>query len=198
MRQRSAALTVLGLTTLLAAFPGAGTAAAAERAAAEIRSTDDGMQLSGDAALAMREVHEARLAIFNGMTDRARALVDAARTRFAAVRRDAHQYAMDTHAKTLARDDYVPFDATLAVAELRNGETSAAPPLRNLSGGDVPVAVASKRVPLQYAQREIQDAQRLVGAGKYYEANLALKALEDAVRIDSVATGVTAATGTPS
>ena len=40
---------------------------------------------------------------------------------------------------------------------------------------------------MKYAKKHIDEAAKLMGEGKYYEANLALKAVEDAVVVETFA-----------
>jgi hypothetical protein len=162
----------------------------------------DLIQVSDDAFTTMRNVGSARLAIFNGRPEQAQTFVDAAVTRSEASIKDAQKYALDTHGST-SDDLYVPFDANLTVSEtfslneqnkehvakanehLRKGEKKEA--LEDLKLGDVDTIVAARLVPMKYAKEHIDEAAKLMGEGKYYEANLALKAVEDAVVVETFA-----------
>lgn len=162
----------------------------------------DLIQVSDDAFTTMRNVGAARLAIFNGRPEQAQTFVDAAVARSEASIKDAQKYAMDTH-ESKPDDLYVPFDANLTVSEtmslneqnkehvakanehLRKGENKQA--LEDLKLGDVDTIVAAKLVPMKYAKEHIDQAAKLMGEGKYYEANLALKAVEDAVVVETFA-----------
>jgi hypothetical protein len=162
----------------------------------------DLIQVSDDAFTTMRNVGAARLAIFNGRPEQAQTFVDAAVTRSEASIKDAEKYILDTHEST-SDDLYVPFDANLTVSEtfslneqnkehlakanehLRNGQKKEA--LEDLKLGDMDTIVAAKLVPMKYAKEHIDEAAKLMGEGKYYEANLALKAVEDAVVVETFA-----------
>lgn len=164
----------------------------------------DLIQVSDDAFSTMRNVGSARLAIFNGRPEQAQTFVDAAVTRSEASIKDAQKYALDARdskSDSASEDLYVPFDANLTVSEtfalseqnkehvakanehLRKGEKKEA--LEDLKLGDVDTIVAAKLVPMKYAKEHIDEAAKLMGEGKYYEANLALKAVEDAVVVET-------------
>jgi hypothetical protein len=199
----SGGLMASGIPLVVAAEKPAATAMTddADQSAKETKALKEAVKVSEDAAITMRNVHGARLAIFNGLPDKAQTYIDAAVTRIAATSKDADKYATETKQKTKAGDTYVTFDAILAVADdfvptkenaehiaqanrhLRRGEKDKA--LATLKLGEVDVTVSTQLVPVKFAEQQIEDASKLVGAGKYYEANLALKAIEDAVVIDT-------------
>lgn len=161
----------------------------------------DLIKVSEDALMTMRNIRGARLSIFNGSPDKAQVFADAAATRVAATLADADKYALDVKKSVKDGDEYVPFNASLAVTEtmvpsaekmkhiakanehLHKGETKKA--LEVLKLGDVNVALTTELVPLKSAKVHIEDAAKLIGEGKYYEANLALKAVEDSIVIDT-------------
>ena len=171
--------------------------------AAQQQSDEDLIKVSDDALTFMRNVRGARLAIFNGTPDVAQTYVDAAESRVAATIKDADKYTLDIKPSDKQPDqqsnkdaeEYVPFNANLAVAEtlepsaetvkhiMRKGETKKA--VEALKVGNIDVTVASEFVPLKLAKAHIDDAAKLMNEGKYYEANLALKAVEDAVVIQT-------------
>ncbi|WP_200382939.1 YfdX family protein [Thiococcus pfennigii] len=179
-------------------------ASAAEPGAAEKKSAEDFIKVSDDALLTMSYVASARLAIFNGLPEKARTFADAARARADAAVEDANAYALDTNV-SMGEDMYVPFDAGLVVAEdftatpetmkhiakanqhIHKGETKQA--LDTLKLGKIDVAVTTKLIPVKFAKAHVDDATKLIEEGKYYEANLALKSVEDAVMIESYAVG---------
>lgn len=199
----STALLASGMAPVFAADnPTQGEVAKAQTKAMDKTAKEDFLKVSEDAQMTMRNLRGARLAIFNGMTEEAQTYLDAAVSRSAATVKDADKFAADS--KQPAKDDeYVPFDATLTVADtfvpteqkikhiakanehLRKGEKKEA--LEVLQLGGVDVAVSTKLVPAKLAQSHISQADKLVSEGKYYEANLALKAVEDAVVIETVA-----------
>ena len=62
---------------------------------------------------------------------------------------------------------------------LHKGETKQA--METLKVAGIDVALNTELLPIQSAKTHIDDAAKLIGEGKYYEANLALKAVEDSV-----------------
>jgi len=162
----------------------------------ETEADQDLVKVSDDALLSMRDLHSARLAIFNGNPVQARTFVDAAVTRIDSAVKDADRYALDIKAPK-ADDEYVPYGASLTVLDafeptdtkaehiakanehLHKGEQKEA--LEALKLGEVDVAIATDLVPVKFAREHIAEAADLIGQGKYYEANLALKAVDDAV-----------------
>jgi hypothetical protein len=179
----------------------AGEAPASEKAANEAAEKEL-VKVSEDALMSMRNLHSARLAIFNGQPERAQTFVDAAVTRIAATAQDAEKYALETKAAK-TDDRYVPFNATLAVMDilepseakakhiakanehLHKGEKKEA--IEVLKQGEIDVAITASLVPIKLAKAHIDQAAKLVGEGKYYEANLALKAVDDAVVVETFA-----------
>lgn len=162
----------------------------------------DFVKVSEDATTTMRDVHGARLAIFNGETERAQTYVDAAVTRIGSAVEDADKYALDT--KTPKADDsYVPFDANLTVLNtfeptadkekhiakanehLHKGEKQEA--VKALKLAEIDVAVTTSTVPVKFAKEHIDRAAKFVAEHKYYEANLALKAVDDSVLVETYA-----------
>ena len=157
----------------------------------------DLVKVSNDAMMVMRSLRGARFAIFDGQPAEARKDVDAAVTEIANTVRDADKFAVDTKTPARKDDTYVPYDATLTVADtfipteenkkhiakanehLQKGQKKEA--LEALKLGNVDVAFTTWLIPVKFAQQHINDAAKLIADGKYYEANLALKAVDDAV-----------------
>lgn len=198
----STGMVATSMTPVLAADTHSkGTVAKEQQKAADKTAQREFVKVSDDAHMTMRNVHDARLAIYNGMIGSAQTYLDAALSRVGVTLKDADKYARDTKEAT-KNDSYVPFNATLALADtfvptkekmehiakanehLRKGEQKKA--IETLKLGQVDVSVATSLVPVKFAQSNIQKADKLVSEGKYYEANLALKAIEDAVVIETV------------
>lgn len=162
----------------------------------------DFVKVSEDALTTMHDVHGARLAIFNGQPEKALTFVDAAVTRIGVAVKDADKYALDTKAPK-SDDSYVPFDANLTVlkdfeptaeksehiakanAHLHKGEKQEA--IKALKLAEIDVAVTTRMIPVKFAKERIEHAAKLVAEHKYYEANLALKAVDDAVVVETYA-----------
>jgi hypothetical protein len=178
--------------------------ASTDASSGKAKASEQGViKTSDNAAITMRNVHGARLAIFDGSPDKALTYVDAAVTRVEAAKKDADNLAIKPEDKTRAADEYVPFDAILTVAEgfvptkkklehinkanqhFKRGEKKEA--LETLKLGDVDVSVTTQLVPVQFAEARIKGAEKLMNEGKYYEANLQLKAVEDSVLIETLA-----------
>jgi hypothetical protein len=172
-------------------------AKADENSTEQTKSDQDLIRVSEDALKTMRDVGSARLALFNGLPGQAQVYIDAAVTRSAAALRDADKYALDIKASKKDGEKYVPFNAGLTVAEtlepgkekqkhtaganrhLNKGESKKA--METLKVDEIDFAIATELLPIQTAKTQIEDAARLIGEGKYYEANLALKAVQDSV-----------------
>ncbi|MGE5152615.1 MAG: YfdX family protein [Bdellovibrio bacteriovorus] len=178
------------------------TEAPAAKKAEDAKARDDLIKVSEDAASSIRDLHSARLAIFDGEPERAQTYTDAAATRIAATVKEEDKYALDIKAEK-ADDRYVPFDANLMVTDtyvpseenakhvakanehLKKGETKKA--IEALKLGNIDVAVATSLFPVNFAKEHIDEAAKLIGEGKYYEANLALKAVDDSIVTDTFA-----------
>jgi hypothetical protein len=195
----SSGMIVSGMTPVYAADTAPATT---EATAKEKAAEKDFVKVSEDALKTMRNLNGARLAIFNGQPDRAKTYVGDAKTSIASAVTDADKYALETKAPK-EKDQYVPFDASLTVANefvptpektkriaeanehLHKGEKKKA--LQALKLGEIDVAVTASLVPVVFAKAHIDDAARLIGEHKYYEANLALKAVDDAVVVETYA-----------
>lgn len=160
---------------------------------AAIKSVDEAFR-------AMREIRAARFAIFDGSTDAAQTLVDAALSDMAKARKAAAN-AMPSNAKAGIAPDLAPFDVSMAVGEdyvlTPAKQQSIAKANEHLAKGDQQKAAETLRlaninvltnaalVPTVSASEHLTEASELLKAGKYYDANLALKAIEDSVVIQS-------------
>jgi len=160
----------------------------------------DLIKVSDDARISLRDIHSARLAIFHGDPEQAQTYVDAAKTRIDVAREEAKKYALDVKAPKTS-DWYVPYNATLTVMDtfkptsdkakniarankhLRKGEQKEA--METLKLSNIDVAITAGLLPVKFAQDNIDQASELVREGKYYQANLALKNIDDAVIIQT-------------
>jgi hypothetical protein len=176
-----------------------------DKTAEQMKAEQASFKVSEDALMTMRNVGGARLAIFNGTPDRAQLYADAAVTRADATLKDADKYAVDIKASAKNGDKYVPFNTDLTVAEtfkptkenlehismanrhMQKGETKKA--IETLKVNGIDVAMTAELLPVQSAKTHIEDAAKLIGEGKYYEANLALKAVENSVVTEMFDTG---------
>jgi hypothetical protein len=186
--------------------------ASAKNARAENGLTQDLMKVSNDGYSAIRAMHSARIAIFNGDTKLAREMLEKAKKDLDAAKKDAHTFAAD--AKAAGHDkrgsgksasdkmDLIPIDGGIAIADtfvpsaekkahiekanehLKSGRSKEA--IEELRLGEIDVVFSRVLLPLVTTEKRLADAEKLVNEHKYYETNLALKAAEDGVIYDSV------------
>ena len=170
------------------------------------------LKLSDDGFQAMRDVHLARLAIFNGEAQRASTLLAKSSTLLKAARADAPVFTVDVKEGMngkIVKDDMsvdrmnlVPIDGQIVLTDdfvdkparkahidkanehLAAGRTQEAHDELRLA--EVDASFTRVLMPLDGTARRIADASRLLGEKKFYEANLALKAAEDGLRVDTV------------
>ena len=149
-----------------------------------------------------RRFRGACLAIFNGPPAMAQVYADAAAKRAEAALKDVERCALDIKKPLEDGDECVPFNASLVVAEsfvpdaakskditkankhLHEDETKKAMEALKLVGIDV--ALTTELVPLKWAKAHVNNAARLIGDAKYYEANLALKTVDDALVFETI------------
>ena len=191
-----------------------------------------------EAGKAVREVHRARIALFEGNTDAAAKLVSAATDnlgkargsiahsalmlpdRSASTRGDAKDISKDGAKSdngamaaasskdgesggeaSGAHESWLPIETGVALAEgfvpaeqhqgaldqagqqMSAGDQKAA--VESLRLADIEVAVSAVVVPFESSLQHVEDAERLIGEQKYFEANLALKAVEDAITVET-------------
>jgi hypothetical protein len=162
------------------------------------------VKVSKDGFVAMRAVRDARVAIFDGRPDEAKSLVADAETALADAEKNAPEYTVKAEFKQgdkatteerSGKVDWVPFDANLALVDnfvmtpekrghiqkanehIAAGDTKKA--VDELKQGEVDINFVTYLMPLQATKRYVDQANTLLADGKYYEANLALKAAED-------------------
>jgi hypothetical protein len=168
-------------------------ATATARDAAAVKTVDE-------AYSALREVRAARFAIFDGSTDEAKKLIDAAVANFTKANVDSN-FAARKPKNAKVDQQYIPFDASMALSEnfapspqnkakvdeanghISQGNYQKARETLKLANIDVTTSVAV--VPAKMTMGHLQEAQKLLTEGRYYEANLALKLIEDSILIDS-------------
>ena len=170
------------------------------------------MKVSHDGYGAIRAIHVARLAIFNGDTKDATEMLATAQKDLDAATKDAGTFAADTkaaghdkkghHKSTGDKTDLIPIDGEIAIADtfvpsadktkhiekanehLKSGSSKEA--LEELRLGEVDVVFSRVMLPLETTKKRVADAEKLANEHKYYEANLALKAAEDGLIVDAV------------
>lgn len=166
----------------------------ANRDQAIIKTVDEAMQ-------GLRQIHAARLAIFNGDTDVALKHVTAAEMDFMVSEQAINTHQVATTTPNSKADAYIPFEMTVGLAEGFVPTEEMAGKLREagqqfdqgnhknaievLRQAKIDVTVSAGLLPARASLVHVQDAIKLIDAKKYYEANLALKALEDSVVFES-------------
>lgn len=161
---------------------------------------------------AMRAIRIARLSLFNGEPNAALKQMESAQTFLAQAEKEAPTF--DTKTTVLVDGKAVgtteskreamsiPFDGQLLLADnfivtpekkahidranahLKNGDHLKA--IDELRLGEIDINYTRFWMPITQSRAHLATAVRLAGDGKYYEANLALKAIEDSVRADTV------------
>jgi hypothetical protein len=171
------------------------------------------MRYSQDGSRAIRQIGLARVAIFNGDPKLASDLIAKAKASVAKAEQEAPTFkvkvsdvangkVVDTKSET-AKAQMVPVDGDLVLAEdfvptpekraridkanehFRNGRAKEA--LEELRLGDISVMYNRAWMPLASATKRLDQATKFMDDHKYYEANLALKAIGDSITMDSVA-----------
>ena len=198
---------------------------AGKKASAEVNAaTQEVTKVSKDGFMAMRAVREARIAIFNGEPKVAVEIMDKANKALDAASKDESLFIADmktlaekkaahgtTTAATTKAMIWIPIDGQIALADsyvptpekkehiakanehLKNGRAKEA--IEELRLGEINVTYTRVLMPLTATKKCLADAMSLANEHKYYEANLALKAAEDGVILDSV--GLTDDKGEP-
>ena len=157
------------------------------------------VKLSEEGSKAVHAMSLARVAIFEGQPQEAEKLVEQAKTALAAAAKDADKW--PRKAKTADAGAMIPVDARLTLADdlvltpekkaridkvnehLKKGEYKQA--VEALRADEIYVTISTALLPLDGATKTVDKAAKLLGEGKYYEANLALKKAEDSIVIDS-------------
>ena len=182
--------------------------------AAKLKTEDrDLMKLSEDGFKSMRAVHQARLAIFNGEPKVAHDLLMGAQASLKSTAGDESIFVAEVKTgmngkvvddtKSVDKVDLVPIDgqitladsfvdtpakkAHIAKANQNIAEGHGKQALDELKLAEVDASFTRVLMPLQVTSRRVDEASKLVDEKHYYEANLALKAAEDGLRIDTVA-----------
>lgn len=160
---------------------------------------------------AMQNIRGARFAIFNGEPKVAIKQMESAKTSLGQAEKEAPTF--DTTSTMLvggkvvgtttdrSQVKNVPVDGRLMLADnfvmttekkahiekanehLKKGEHAKA--REELRLGEIDVTYARYWMPIEQSRKHLDQAIKLANDGKYYEANLALKAIEDGVTVDS-------------
>jgi hypothetical protein len=163
---------------------------------------------------AMRDIRWARVAMFDGDTKKAKDLLEKSKHNLAEVEKQTPESVVTvktkekiggktvSNEKKTMTNDLVPIDAGLTLSEdfvstaekkekinkanehLKKQETSKA--VQVLREADIGISVTRFLMPVNATIKHVNDAMDLLDKHQYYEANLALKAAEDGMIVDSV------------
>jgi YfdX protein len=163
--------------------------------------------LSQEGFATLRAVRAARVALFNGDSDLAKQMVQTAQADLALVTVDAAKpgqvitLAASPNGKATAQP-YVAIDGSIMLADnfvatpdkdkaiktanthMQGGEHGKA--LETLRLASVDVSFARVLMPVTATATHLEAASKLFADGKYYEGNIALKAIEDGIVTDTV------------
>lgn len=187
-------------------------AAASEPAPSASSDAQAIMKFSEDGNRAIHDVNTARIAIFDGNPEAATDMLTKAKDSVAKAEKDAPTFAVTVTTKVGGHDvgttsqtdksQLVPVDAQLVLADdfvetpekkqriknanefFKNGKKKEA--LEELRLGDIAVIYKRVFMPIESTAKHIDQAIALMKDHKYYEANLALKAISDSLTVDSV------------
>ena len=201
---------VLGGSTLAlgtSSFAADTASAANDKSATEVvadasTKTDESafIKTADEAYKALQEIRAARVAIFNGNPEEAVKLSDVAHQELTAARTTIDELAIPTQSGVDKEEAYIPFDTSMSLVEgfvpdeadsavlmkanehLSKGENSHA--AQALKVANIDVSVSAAMIPAASSLQHVDDAIKLLGEKKYYEANLALKAVEDSVLVE--------------
>ncbi|OSP55977.1 YfdX family protein [Pseudoruegeria sp. SK021] len=171
---------------------------ATTQAAASTYSTQTGMLKTAEEALvAISSIHSARLALFNNELDTAKTDLSAAKTALEAAKADAADKMMRDFQAADNTGFYLPFDLNMALSEtfvptpddqvaLQKAaelfQTEAADEaIEVLRVASIDLQVSAALLPYDSTVQNLEAAIGNIEAGKYFEANIDLKAVEDSV-----------------
>ncbi|MEC9196646.1 MAG: YfdX family protein [Pseudomonadota bacterium] len=188
------ALTAFMASVSLPAFAATGEAPAYQTQPGMLKTADEALQ-------AVTRAHAARLALFNNDIEAAKGRLAEARAEFLKAEKSLDDLTIgDTEDPTNAAR-YLPFDMSMAVSEnfkatkentqalerayglMQTGSPDDAIEVLRVASIDMNVSTAM--LPIVEASAQFEKAQTLVDEGKYFEANLALKAVEDSIIVQT-------------
>jgi hypothetical protein len=164
------------------------------------------MKLSEEGYIAMRAVRGARISIFNGDPAAAKTMVADAVKLVGQAEKTAKDYVGRTNQSGTSEagsDEWIPVDGSITLGEdftmtdkkkesitkanelLKKGKANEA--VAKLKETDIDVSYTRVMLPLNTAAQRLEKAQSLLNDGKFYEANLALKGVEESAVVDTVA-----------
>jgi hypothetical protein len=170
------------------------------------------MKLSQDGFSTMRSVRAARIALFNGKTESVSELLNNAKVSLEAAEKEAPSFVVKVketlNGKNVENEtetekvDLIPIDATLTIADdyvptnekkahiakanehFKKGQHKEA--MEELRLAEVDLNYTRTLMPIKATMKHVDQAIKLLAEHKYYEANLALKAAEDGLTVETV------------
>ncbi|KNG94596.1 YfdX family protein [Pseudaestuariivita atlantica] len=159
------------------------------------------LKTADHALVAITHARAARLALFDDDVETAKGRVAEARAEFIESEKELNDLTIgDTEAPEGAVR-YLPFDMSMSLSETFEGTEVNKQALEKFYGlmqsgspddavevlrlAEIEVNVTAALLPITEASDLLLKAQTLIDEGKYFEANLALKAMEDAVIVRS-------------
>jgi hypothetical protein len=170
------------------------------------------MHLSQEGFSAVRAVRAARIALFNGKPELVKQLLDSADASLQAAEKEAPSFTVkvsetvdgknEGSATENGKVDLIPIDATLALADdyvpthekknhiakanehFKKGQTKEA--MEELRLADIDLNYTRILMPIDATKKHVDQAIKLLDEHKYYEANLALKAVEDGLTVQTM------------
>lgn len=159
------------------------------------------LRLSEEALTAINSAQAARLELFNNNPQGAKAAVDRGIGALEAAQETMKTVVIPGTDAADAKAEYLPFDSKMSLAETftvtpekeaalgkAKGMFEANAPDRAidvLREASVDVMVSTALLPGNATLTELRNAQKLIADGKYFEANVALKSIEDSVVVRS-------------
>lgn len=170
-------------------------------AAAPYQTQTEMLKTASEALSAVTGAHAARMALFENDIDAAKNQLAQARSQFLDAENDAKALAVADTENPSADAHYLPFDMSMALTESfqptdenRQAVQSASELMQTgkadnaaevLRAAAIEVNVSAALIPVEQTAGHFDRAQKLVDEGKYFEANLALKSIEDSVIVRS-------------
>ena len=171
--------------------------------AKSLAETQEILKFSQDGNAALREIEAARLAIFTGKPKRAIEEIQKAKVSIEKGQGAAAEFLVNVKpasgsagkpemipvdGQLMVMDDFVPTDekkAHVATANehFKNGEQEAG--LKELSLSDVKIVYNRLWMPVMPTIKRLDQALKLMDEHKFYEANLALKAIGDSLTVET-------------
>lgn len=201
MSRKLLAATALGAALLASAPLVLSGSALAASASSPMQADQDLVKTSEQGFDAIRDVHLARVAIFDADTASAAQLVNDAKSHLSAEADDWNAYLRTSSDDNALNDKYVVIDRTVGLAEdftssdektnavhranqhLGRGARHEARDTLRLAG--IQITDSELLMPLEATRSHVDKAADLIGQGDFYEANLALKAAEDGLVYDT-------------